>query len=108
MDAFVHEVAERAIDDALPLHSRLAREMHARLATLSPTQIQLIDDSEKHRGHGGYNPAGESHFTLEIESAAFAAKSRVERQRMVHAALGDLLHERVHALSIRARAPGEE
>ena len=86
----------------------VAAEMLRRLnSALSPSRIDLIDDSENHRGHGGYNPAGESHFTLRIESAAFAGKSRVERQRMIHAALGDLLHERVHALSIRATAPGE-
>jgi BolA family transcriptional regulator, general stress-responsive regulator len=84
----------------------VATEMLARLnSALSPTSIELIDDSEQHRGHGGYNPAGESHFSLAIESAAFAGKSRVERQRMVYAALGDLLEARVHALSIRATAP---
>ena len=84
----------------------IATEMRRRLeAALSPTVLALTDDSEKHRGHGGYNPAGESHFSLLIESAAFAGKSRVERQRMVHAALGDLLKERVHALSIIAREP---
>jgi BolA protein len=76
-------------------------------SSLGPSRIELIDDSEQHRGHGGYNPAGESHFTLLIESAAFAGKNRVERQRMVYAALGDLMRERVHALSIRASAPGE-
>lgn len=87
----------------------VASEMRRRLAeALSPTRIELIDDSEKHRGHGGYNPAGESHFSLLIESPLFAGKSRVERQRLVHAALGELVGERVHALSIRARAPGEE
>ncbi len=86
----------------------VATEMLARLGSaLAPTRIALVDDSEKHRGHGGYNPAGESHFSLRIESPAFTGKSRVERQRMVHAALGNLLHERVHALSIRATAPGE-
>lgn len=86
----------------------VAAEMLRRLGSaLSPTSIELTDDSERHRGHGGYNPAGESHFTLHIESAAFAGKSRVERQRMVYSALGDLIHERVHALSIRATAPGE-
>ena len=58
-------------------------------------------------GPGGHNPEGESHFTLRIESPAFAGKSRVERQRLVHSALGDLLDERVHALSIKASAPGE-
>jgi len=86
----------------------IATEMTRRLErALSPTALDLHDDSESHRGHGGYNPAGESHFTLKIESPAFAGKSRVDRQRMVHAALGDLLEERVHALSIRATAPGE-
>lgn len=85
----------------------VATEMLKRLGALEPTNVELIDDSEKHRGHGGHNPAGESHFTLSIESALFAGKSRVERQRMVHAALGDLVGERVHALSIRATAPGE-
>ena len=86
----------------------VATEMLRRLGSaLSPTRIDLNDDSEAHRGHGGYNPAGESHFTLAVESAAFIGKSRVERQRMVYAALGDLMDERVHALSIRATAPGE-
>src|SRR5437763_13346362 len=85
-----------------------AAEMLRRLnSALSPTRIDLVDDSEAHRGHGGYNPAGESHFSLAIESPAFAGKSRVERQRLVYAALGDLMQERVHALSIRATAPGE-
>jgi BolA family transcriptional regulator, general stress-responsive regulator len=87
----------------------VAAEMLRRLnSALSPTRIELIDDSEQHRGHGGYNPAGESHFTLRIESPAFTGKSRVERQRMIYAALGDLMAERVHALSIRATAPGEQ
>jgi BolA protein len=86
----------------------VAAEMLRRLnSALSPTSVDLTDDSELHRGHGGYNPAGESHFTLRIESAAFAGKGRVERQRMIYAAIGELMHERVHALSIKATAPGE-
>jgi BolA protein len=86
----------------------VAAEMLRRLnSAIRPTQIELVDDSEQHRGHGGYNPAGESHFTLRIESPAFAGKTRVERQRMIYAALGDLMRERVHALSIRASAPDE-
>jgi BolA family transcriptional regulator, general stress-responsive regulator len=86
----------------------VAAEILARLnSALSPARVELIDDSEAHRGHGGYNPAGESHFSLRIESAAFAGKSRVERQRMIYAALGELMEARVHALSIRATAPGE-
>jgi BolA family transcriptional regulator, general stress-responsive regulator len=86
----------------------VAAEMLERLnSALSPTKIALTDESEQHRGHGGYNPAGESHFSLHIESAAFAGKSRVERQRMIYAALGHLMDGRVHALSIRATTPGE-
>ena len=86
----------------------VATEMLRRLnSALSPIRISLIDDSEKHQGHGGYNPSGESHFSLEIESAGFAGKSRVDRQRMIYKALGELMQERVHALSIRATAPGE-
>jgi BolA protein len=87
----------------------VATEMLRRLnSALSPSRIELTDDSEQHRGHGGYNPAGESHFTLRIESPAFAGKNRVERQRMIYGALGDLMDARVHALSIRAAAPGEQ
>ena len=85
----------------------VATEMLRRLDALNPTRIELIDDSEKHRGHGGHNPAGESHFSLLIESSAFTGKSRVERQRMVHQALGELVGNRVHALSIKAKAPGQ-
>jgi BolA family transcriptional regulator, general stress-responsive regulator len=87
----------------------VATEMLKRLgAALNPTKIELRDDSEAHRGHGGYNPTGESHFTLIVESPAFVGKGRVERQRMIYAALGELMESRVHALSIRATAPGEQ
>ncbi len=87
----------------------VATEMLKRLnSALSPTRIALIDESEQHFGHGGYNPAGESHFSLTIESPAFAGMNRVQRQRAVYAALGELMDERVHALSIRATAPGEQ
>lgn len=85
----------------------VATEMLRRLAGLSPTRMELTNDSEAHRGHGGYDPAGESHFSLRIESPVFAGKSRVERQRMVYSALGDLMESRVHALTIKATAPGE-
>ena len=86
----------------------VATEMLRRLnSALSPSRIELVDDSEQHRGHGGYNPEGESHFTLRIHSPSFTGKNRVERQRMIYAALGDLMDARVHALSIRATAPGE-
>jgi BolA protein len=87
----------------------IAAEMTKRLkAALAPSVIELIDDSEAHRGHAGHDERGESHFSLTLESPAFTGKSRIERQRLVHAAIGDLLEERVHALTIKATAPGEK
>ena len=74
---------------------------------LTPTQLRVSNDSAQHSGHLGDDGTGESHFSVDVESAAFAGKSRVERQRLVNHALADLLAERIHALAIRARAPGE-
>jgi BolA protein len=86
----------------------LADLIAARLtAALAPTQLDVSNDSVQHRGHLGDDGTGESHFTVTIESAAFAGVSRVERQRLVNRALADLLAERIHALAIKARAPGE-
>lgn len=86
----------------------VAREMIERLtAALNPTRLDLEDQSRQHVGHAGHDPRGESHFALAIESPAFAGLNRIERQRKVYAALGDLMRERVHALTIRATAPGE-
>ena len=86
-----------------------AAEIERRLiAELAPTRLEIIDDSDSHRGHAGHSGAGESHFTVRIEAAAFAGRSRVARQRAVYAALGDLMApDRVHALVIVATAPGE-
>ncbi|ESZ88197.1 MAG: BolA family transcriptional regulator [Blastomonas sp. CACIA14H2] len=86
----------------------MAHEIETRLmAALSPTRLDVINDSAKHSGHMGDDGSGESHFTVEIESAEFAGKSRLERQRLVNRALGDLPGQKVHALAIKAKAPGE-
>jgi BolA protein len=86
----------------------VAKEMIERLtAALRPSRLELEDQSSQHIGHAGHDPRGESHFALTIESPAFVGLNRVERQRKVYAALGDLMRERVHALTIRAFAPGE-
>ena len=86
----------------------VARQMIERLTqALAPTRLELEDQSNHHVGHAGHDGRGESHFALTIASAAFAGLSRIARQRMVHAALGELMKERVHALTIRALAPGE-
>ena len=86
----------------------VAREMIERLtAALSPTRLVLEDQSQQHVGHAGHDPRGESHFSLVIESSDFIGLSRVERQRKIYSALGELMRERVHALTIKAIAPGE-
>ena len=86
----------------------IADEMERLLrSAFAPTHLAVINDSAKHHGHSGDDGSGESHFTIELESAAFAGVSRLQRQRMVNAALGDIPGERVHALAIRASAPGE-
>lgn len=85
----------------------VATEIENRLRlALNPSHLLVINDSEKHRGHSGYS-SGESHFTVELVSTAFIGQSRLARQRMVNAALAELLAEKVHALAIRAQAPGE-
>lgn len=76
-------------------------------AAFAPTHLAVINDSAKHHGHSGDDGSGESHFTVEIESAAFVGVSRLQRQRMINAALGDIPGQRVHAMAIKAKAPGE-
>ncbi|WP_207904602.1 BolA family protein [Novosphingobium sp. PhB165] len=76
-------------------------------AAFAPSHLAVINDSATHRGHSGDDGSGESHFTIEIESPRFEGVSRLQRQRLVNAALGDIPGERVHAVAIKARAPGE-
>ncbi|MCB2064793.1 MAG: BolA family transcriptional regulator [Novosphingobium sp.] len=86
----------------------IAQEIEKLLAqAFSPSVLKVINDSASHSGHSGDDGSGESHFTVEIESTAFTGVSRLQRQRMVNAALGDIPGQRVHALAIKARAPGE-
>ena len=86
----------------------LAQEIEQLLtAALAPTRLAVINDSASHHGHSGDDGSGESHFTVEIESAAFVGVSRLDRQRMVNRALGDIPGQRVHALAVKASAPGE-
>ena len=86
----------------------VATEMKRRLtAALKPIRLELEDQSAHHIGHAGHDSRGESHFALLIESASFAGLSRIARQRLVHAALAELMHDRVHALTIKALAPGD-
>ena len=86
----------------------LADEISARLNTLlDPSHLVVTNDSHLHVGHMGDDGSGETHFGVTIESARFVGLNRVARQRLVNQALADLLATRIHALVIRARAPGE-
>ena len=86
----------------------LAYEIETRLEqAFAPSRLEVVNDSAKHHGHAGDDGTGESHFTVVIESEAFAGRNRLERQRMVNRALGDIPGQRVHALAVRAFAPGE-
>jgi len=76
-------------------------------ATFAPETLELIDESERHRGHSGYREGGESHFRLRMVSGAFAGQSRVARQRAVNRVLAEELAGPVHALAMELKAPGE-
>lgn len=73
----------------------------------APTRLEVEDDSARHKGHAGAREGGESHFNVLIESPAFSGAPKVARQRMVYRALAAELAGPVHALSVRALAPGE-
>lgn len=66
----------------------------------APSALDVVDDSESHRGHAGYQDGGESHFNVRIRAAAFEGQSRVARHRAVHAAIGPDLIGRIHALAL--------
>lgn len=86
----------------------VAAEIERKLTeALAPQRLEIEDESHKHEGHGGWRPGGESHFHVTVVSGAFEGKSRVERQRMVYAALADEMAGPVHALALTTKAPGE-
>ena len=90
------------------LTGSVAAEIEKRLReALAPTRLAVINDSAKHHGHAGDDGSGESHFTVEIEAPQFSTMSRLQRQRAVNAALGELMRDHIHALAIRASAPNE-
>ncbi len=74
---------------------------------LSPAFLDVVDQSERHAGHAGHDPRGESHFQVTIVSPAFAGRSRLERHRLVNDILAEELADRVHALALITRTPEE-
>lgn len=83
---------------------RITRKLEA---AFTPQRLRVIDESHQHHSHGGWREGGETHFRVDIVSDAFLGKSRLERHRLVNGALAEELAERVHALAIAAKAPGE-
>ena len=86
----------------------VAERIRERLASLQPQRLELIDESEAHRGHAGYRDGGGTHWRLTIVAPAFSGQPTVARHRMVYQALGDLMQHPIHALAITARAPEEK
>jgi BolA protein len=85
----------------------VAETIRARLAALEPQVLELVDESEMHRGHAGYRDGGGTHWRLSIVSPRFAGQSTVARHRLVYQALGSLMQHPIHALAITARSPEE-
>lgn len=82
----------------------VTEEIEARLAAaFKPRRLEVVDESERHRGHAGYREGGESHFRVTIEAEGFAGLSRIARHRAVHDALGKDLVARIHALALIVR-----
>lgn len=77
----------------------IVEEMTTRLAALDPLRLEVLDESEDHRGHSGFREGGESHFRIRMASTRFAGLSRIDRHRLVHATLGDIV-PRIHALAL--------
>ena len=85
----------------------VAAQIRSRLASLDPLALELTDESAQHAGHAGAQPGGETHWRLAIVSPRFAGQPVVARHRMVYQALGELMHNPIHALAITARSPEE-
>jgi BolA protein len=86
----------------------IAERIHQKLTeAFSPSRLDVVDDSGRHAGHSGASEAGESHFNVLVESEQFIGQSRLTRQRMINRILAEELAGPVHALSLKAIAPGE-
>ncbi len=86
------------------MRDRLEEKLRAAFA---PEQLEIRDESERHRGHSGWREGGETHFRVTMVSSAFTGEGRVARQRAVNRVLADELAGPVHALAMELKAPGE-
>lgn len=87
------------------VHDSITRKLTAAFA---PESLRVVDESQRHEGHAGHRPGGETHFRIYIVADAFRGKSRIERHRLINACLSAELAGGVHALAIHAAAPGED
>lgn len=88
----------------MPTEELITRKLTEAFA---PQSLRVVDESHEHQGHAGHRPGGETHFRIYIVAEAFRGKSRIDRHRMINAALSAELAGGVHALAIHAAAPGE-
>ncbi len=88
----------------MPLRAWISETLERALV---PASLSVEDESDQHAGHSGSREGGETHFRIDVVSAAFAGKSRLERHRIVNEALAAAFDRGLHALAIKARAPGE-
>ncbi|SMQ95458.1 BolA family protein [Xanthomonas fragariae] len=86
--------------------SRVERIRIALQTALAPSELEVVDDSRRHAGHAGARD-GRGHFNVRMVSAAFADKPQLARHRAIYAAVGEMMQTDIHALSIKALAPGE-
>jgi BolA protein len=93
----------------LPTEDMQTKDVITRKLTeaFAPESLDVVDESDQHRGHAGHRPEGETHYRVYIVAAAFQGKSRIDRHRMINSALAAELSGGVHALAIHAKAPGE-
>lgn len=86
----------------------VAETIRRKLETaLSPERVEIVDESHLHKGHAGHRPEGETHFRVTVVATVFAGRSRVERQRLITAALREEMGNPIHALSMKALTPEE-
>jgi BolA protein len=103
------KAARNTQGDAMTLTDRsMTDRITAKLRDgLDPIELEVIDESDQHKGHGGWREGGETHFRVVVRAGAFTGLSRLDRHRRINALLADELAGRVHALAVVARAPGE-
>ncbi|MXP65383.1 BolA family transcriptional regulator [Roseomonas sp. M0104] len=89
------------------MSTRAERMRNVLISAFAPAEVAILDESHRHAGHAGAAPGGETHYTVQVVSPAFAGQSRVARSRAVHAALAGEFGSGLHALSLRLLTPEE-